>query len=904
MPRTASPKVPAGYRRLAGSERRAQPGATRIGPAPAEERIEVTVILRRRPDGPEVPGHHEYLTPPSQRPRLAADEFAERYGFDPADVERLTEFAEQQGLEVTGAHPARRAVYLAGTVEQFEQAFAVSLGRYQYERETRSRDGRREPISETVTYRGREGQLAVPRALADAIVGVFGLDDRSVTHRNLADPPSTGTITLPEVRDLYGFPANQAAGQTIAIFSEGGYLSSDIDANFGGNPPAVTDISIDASNGGFADPETTQDIFIAAAVAPGADVAVYFNGGGQKGWVDTIGRIVHPDPGDPVCSVMSSSFYILNGDDAGLASGVTAALIDAVSEAFADAAIQGVTLCIASGDTGTESKIGDGSAHVQYPGSDPWVLSCGGTTIGDVTAAGFDEWVWADQFSFGGSPLISGATGGGVSAIFELPSYQVDAGVPVSLNDGHRGRGVPDVAANSSPNSGYPIILDGSLSDWPANGTSASAPLWAGLIAVINAALGENVGFVNPALYALGSSAFRDITAQPGAADNGLFGTPGYPVTAGWDACTGWGAPQGNALLTGLHHFYGPAIAVSPEDGLAFGTVCSGPRYLSLTVANVGSTDLMLLDVARIAGSADFTVLPLPGTPLALAPGAEITFTVRYEPTGAPGSSETGVIRITSDDPLRPEVDLKATATIGSGSLRTVIADSGDFGRCCVGSFVDRPLTLVNDGPCTLTITGLASDSGDFVVHGVAAYPLKLAAGTSLAMPIRFRPESLGAHLAQLTVDSDDPSGAKPVQVSGRSPGGRLTVSGSGLFDGVPACEHAEKTVWVANTGECPLHVSHVGFRHPAEPWHLVNNPFPATLAAGAMLPVVIRYHAIERYARLRELEIVSDDPDTPVREIEVLAHTVWPCGCEERPQCGCCEPPRCCDDDGRRHHG
>jgi kumamolisin len=857
-----------------------------------------------------VPAHHEYLTPPSRRPRLTEDEFAERYGLHPDDLERVTEFAERNGLEVTGSHAGRRAVYLAGTVERFQQAFGVSLGRYEYERETRRRGGRRELVSDTVSYRGREGYIHVPTALAESIVGVFGLDDRSVTHHNLADPPSTGTITLPEVRDLYEFPANQAAGQTIAIFSEGGYLSSDIDANFGGNPPLVTDVSIDASNGGFADAETTQDIFIAASVAPGADVAVYFTGGGQKGWVDLLGRVVHPDPGDPVCSVLSSSFYILNGDDAALASGVTAGLIDAVSAAFADAAVQGVTICIASGDTGTESKIPDGQAHVQYPGSDPWVLSCGGTTIGEVSPTGFAEWVWADSFSFGGSPVISGATGGGVSAIFELPSYQVDAGVPASLNDGRHGRGVPDVAANSSPNSGYPIILDGSLSAWPANGTSASAPLWAGLIAVINAALGENVGFVNPALYALGSSAFRDILAHPGASDNGLFGTAGYPVTPGWDACTGWGGPRGRTLLTGLHHFYGPVIAVSPEDGLAFGTVCEGAggvRFLTLTVSNVGSTDLLILEVARVAGSADFTVLPLPGTPLALAPGSEITFTVRFDHAGPPGSVQEAVIRVISDDPLRPEFDLKATATIGSGSLQTVIADAGGFGSCCIGSFVDRPLTLVNDGPCTLTITAMSSSSAEFELPGVVSYPLKLAAGNSLAVPIRFRPASLGSHSAQLTIDSDDPAGPKHLAVSGLAPAGNVTVSGSGLFGGVRACEHAEKTIWVANTGECRLHVSSVGFRHPSEPWELVNNPFPATLAPGALLPVVIRYHAIERYARLRELEVVSDDPDTPVRVIEVLAHTIWEscgCGCNERPPCGCCEPPHCCDDDGERHHG
>jgi kumamolisin len=389
MPRTASAKMPAGYRRLAGSERRAHEGAALIEPAPADEYLEVTVILRRRPDGSPLPGEREHLKPPAERPRLAPETFAERYGFDETEALRVAEFAAVNGLEVIGSNAARRAVYLAGTVERFQAAFAVTLDRYEYEREARRGDG--EPVREIVRYRGREGFIGVPAELTDAIVGVFGLDNRSVTRHNAADPPSTSPITLAQVTGLYDFPSNVAAGQTIAIFSEAGYLSSDIAANFSGPPPNVTDISVNASNNG--DPttdngETTQDIVIAASVAPGADVAVYFCDGSQKGWVDLVGRVVHPDLGDPVCSVLSSSFYILNGDDGALSSGATAALVNAVSEAFADAAVQRVTVCIASGDQGTKSKIADGAAHVQYPGSDPWVLSCGGTTIGDVTAGG------------------------------------------------------------------------------------------------------------------------------------------------------------------------------------------------------------------------------------------------------------------------------------------------------------------------------------------------------------------------------------------------------------------------------------------------------------------------------------------------------------------------------------
>ena len=792
----ASSKIPSGYRRLPGSERSAAPDAELIGPASDSDRVHVTVVLRRRPDGPPVPDPSYYLnTPPSQRRRLSQGEFAERYGAAEDDIAAVRDFAGRNNLEVTEVNAARRTVELSGTVGQISSAFAVTLSQYRRPLPP----GRRRDEAGTEVYRGREGFIHVPAALVEIIVGVFGLDNRSVSHRNAADPPNTNPVPLTQVTQLYDFPVNQAIGQTIAIFSlggfQGGYLASDIGSNFGGSPPVVTDVPVNAGNGNFADPETTQDIVISASVAPGADVAVYFNDGTQQGWVKTIGRVAHPQAGDPVCSVLSSSWYLRNGDDSALSSGTTAALITAVSQAFEDAAIQGVTVCIASGDTGSESKIPDGKAHVQYPGSDPWVLSCGGTTIGNVSGTSFDEWVWNDG---------SGATGGGVSAIFPLPWYQVDAGVPGSVNDGHHGRGVPDVAANASVASGYPIIVGGG--PFPGNGTSASAPLWAGLIAVLNAALNENIGFVNPVLYALGSSVFRDIVAEPGAADNSRFGTPGYPAGPGWDACTGWGSPRGKALLAGLRGFYGPAIAVNLQDDLDFGVACRRPRYRTVHVYNVGNRDLMILSVQRVSGSGDFTVRPAPATPLALAPGAGIDFTIEYRPT-APGTAGTATIQIVSNDPVTPALDLVARGESGAG---------------------------------------------------------------------------------------------------------KLAVTGSARFGGVRACCFEERTIWIANVGDCALHVSDVAFRHPAKAWKLVNNAFPATLHPGACLAVVIRYHAIERYARVRELVITSDDPHTPVRELEVLAHTVpdEPCRndcasgcCQERgrcePSCRCRE--RCPDEDEDR---
>jgi kumamolisin len=319
-----------------------------------------------------------------------------------------------------------------------------------------------------------------------------------------------------------------------------------------GHPaPTVTDILLNGATNSGVDPfgEISQDIQIAGAFAPNAAINVYLTTTDQAGWVAAISRLAHPNAGDAVCSVLSSSYYICDGDDAATlsAEGVSTAFVQAVSAAFQDAAIQGVTICIASGDTGTDSKVGDGKAHVQYPGSDPWVLSVGGTTVGNINGSSFDEYVWNDS---------GNATGGGISDYFAVPSYQANAGVPASVNDAnHRGRGVPDVAGNANPASGYSGMQMGG-STFTGAGTSASAPQWAGLIAVINAALATNVGFVNPALYALRGAGFRDIVHGNGPADNGVSGVTGYPARAGWDACTGWGSPNGQALLDSLRTIY------------------------------------------------------------------------------------------------------------------------------------------------------------------------------------------------------------------------------------------------------------------------------------------------------------------------------------------------------------
>ena len=546
------------YAPLQGSERRAATGAKLLGPAESDNTITVTVMVRRRKDGPPMP-EPELHTPQSERRRMPPEEFAAKYGAADEDFAKVADFARSHGLTVVETHPARRTMVLSGTIARMSSAFQVKLGLYEH---TVTQDRSHE--THTETYRGREGSIYMPKGLHGIVEGVFGLDNRNISKRNAADPPNTTTLTTTHIAQLYNFPTNSAAGQTIGIVSMDGYQPADIAATFGGNPPSVTDVPVDANNSGNADGETTQDICIAGLAAPGAAIAVYFQTGTQQGWVEMLGKVANPEGSDPHCSVISSSFYISNGDDSATLAkeGITAALLDAVSAAFQDAGVQGVTVCIACGDTGSNSKVNDGKAHVQFPGSCPWVLSIGGTTIGNVNGSSFDEYVWNDPAP--SDPQQWGTTGGGISDHFNsLPSWQAAAGVPQSVNDGHVGRGIPDVSANASLNSGYSGIVIGGNAG-VGNGTSASSPLWAGLIAVINAALGHNVGFVNPALYALGSSVFRDIVPGAGPMDNSNAGVTGYPAGVGWDACTGWGSPNGAALLAALQQSVAPVGAMVP----------------------------------------------------------------------------------------------------------------------------------------------------------------------------------------------------------------------------------------------------------------------------------------------------------------------------------------------------
>lgn len=532
--------------RLEGSEHSLLNPTKRVGRVKATESFCVTVVLRRRPDGDFMPavGSLKYLRKGHQR-RLSKNTFIRKYGTYPKDISRVRKFAKNNGLKISCVNRPRRIIILSGNTRQFERAFSVKLHYYKYSRKDFTGQDLKNAKK---TFRGREGFIYIPKYLIKRIIGVFGLDNRYIGRRNTNGfSGNVSLLTVPTVAKLYNFPTNSAAGQTIAIFSISGYLPQDVQTYFQSLPGYYVPRIIDVPNDGnirCADPETTQDICIVGSVAQGANIAVYYAPtNDQQGWVNLISRAIHPESSDPVCSVLSCSFLCLKSDD------LNASFVNALNHCFSDAHIQGVTVCAASGDYGSDCNVGDGQAHVEYPASDPFVLSCGGTAIQNLNGNSFDEFVWNDD---------TGATGGGISNFFTeanaslVPSYnyQKIVNVPKSVNDGHVGRGVPDVSANASLHSGYSITCGGQ--GIVVGGTSAAAPLYAGLIAVINAALKTNVGFINAKLYANATTVTRRISGPPGPVNNRFNGAPGYPATIGWNACTGLGAINGNAFLVAL----------------------------------------------------------------------------------------------------------------------------------------------------------------------------------------------------------------------------------------------------------------------------------------------------------------------------------------------------------------
>jgi len=514
---------------LVGSERKPLPGARSIGKADPGERLEVTLVLRHRQHEQLEERVRKIAAGDKSERHLTHEEYDQQFGADSTDIQAVKQFANQHGLAVVDEHAGRRHVVLSGTVAQFNDAFGVELEQFEH------------PGG---SYRGRIGAIHLPDELNGVVTAVFGLDNRPQarphfrtlpTHRNVewhAAAAASTSFTPTQLAALYNFPTGTGQGECIAIIElGGGYRTTDLQRYFTGlnvSQPRVFAASVDhgknhpTGSGNGPDGEVMLDIEVAGAIAPDAKIVVYFAPNTDAGFLDAIAAAIHDTTNRP--SVISISW-------GGPESNWTAQAMTAFDQAFQAAAAMGITVCVASGDNGSDDGVGDGADHVDFPASSPFSLACGGTNLQASGTSITQETVWNEGPG-------NGATGGGVSGFFALPPYQ--EGLQVRKTSGATQalamRGVPDVCGDADPATGYDVRVDGQ--NIVIGGTSAVAPLWAGLIARINAAKARRAGFINPHLY-VNASALHDITQG----NNGSFA-----AATGWDACTGLGSPNGQKV--------------------------------------------------------------------------------------------------------------------------------------------------------------------------------------------------------------------------------------------------------------------------------------------------------------------------------------------------------------------
>jgi kumamolisin len=527
---------PQGFTRLSGSERKPPENAQQVGPVDPNERIEVSIYLRS-PSTESIAGDdREHAAKPGRR--MTREEHSARHSAAPDDLAKIEAFARDHHLTVVEKDSVSRQVVLAGTAAAMMEAFATELQRYEYE---------------GGTFRGRSGHLHIPNELDQIVTGVFGLDNRPQARprfRQYVLSPVTAqggatvpiSYTPPQVAEFYDFPPIlDGSGQCIALIElGGGYTTQELTTYFQKlniATPNVISVSVDggqntpAGKADSDDAEVLLDIEVAGSIAPGAIIAVYFAPNTDRGFLDAITQATNDATNNP--SVISISWGAPESD-------WTTQSMQAIDQAFQAATAVGVTVCCAAGDNGSSDGVTDNKAHVDFPASSPYALGCGGTRLEAANNQIVSEVVWNDLAAG------NGATGGGVSDVFGLPSWQECVQVPPSINDKHVGRGVPDVAGNADPETAYHIYVDGQMIS--TGGTSAVAPLWAGLIALLNQQYGQSVGYLNPFLYHHYAefreiAALRDITSG----NNG-----GYTAGPGWNACTGLGTPDGTDLLAML----------------------------------------------------------------------------------------------------------------------------------------------------------------------------------------------------------------------------------------------------------------------------------------------------------------------------------------------------------------
>jgi uncharacterized protein YjbI with pentapeptide repeats len=349
-----------------------------------------------------------------------------------------------------------------------------------------------------------------------------------------SEAKSSRSYSVAELMRLYNFPDLDGQGQTIGIIElGGGFKKTDLASYFKKMnipEPDVTWKSVDngqnsPSNANSADGEVQINIEVVGSVAPKAKIVVYFTVNTDQGYIDAVKAAIDDTQNHP--KVIMTGWGSAEGN-------WTRDAMQSIDKELHRAADAGITFIAGSGDNGSTDGVSDGKPHVDFPGSSQWALTVGGTRLETEGANIRSEVVWNDEAN------NEGAGGTGFSTVFPLPDWQEGVSQP-TRGSGKSGRSIPDVSINASPVTGYQALIDGKA--MVLGGTSAAAPLWAGLIALINQGLGKNVGYFNPILYkTIGSTgAFNPVPRGEGIQPH-----------PGWTPLTGWGTPDGRKLLAAL----------------------------------------------------------------------------------------------------------------------------------------------------------------------------------------------------------------------------------------------------------------------------------------------------------------------------------------------------------------
>lgn len=500
-------------------------------------------------------------------PILSHDEFVYHFGTEDDVIAVVTDFAAANNLEIAEACSTKSSVKLKGLADSFNRIFGITLHTV---------------VDDDHIYHTYDGDLKMPDSINDVVEMIMGLDT-SIRFKNhaIADVhddtevdlkispsvyPTKATVTPVQVAKAYNLPPGDGYGGCVAILEmtyynsptdnyQTGYNASDVNSSFsriGLTAPTIVNISVSGAVPlSVSDAESMLDIYCAGAVVPKATIAYYTGPNSGQGFLD--------------CILAVAADNVNNPSALGISWGGTEGSYDYLASAFQACIAKGITCFVSAGDSGAANLVPD------YPASSPYVISSGGTSIylnadNSLNA----ETAWA-------------STGGGISSIISKPSWQnglnyttysttAGASAPAALSM----RGYPDVSAPSDSLTGYVFYVNSVLCR--VGGTSAAAPFLAGMIVRLNVLLGKRIGYCNALFYA-NPGIFNDITQG----DNALTQN-GYITTAGWDAVTGLGSPNGPAMYRLLHTgttYPKTNLGFRPAAGESFPRINDGSRHVT-----------------------------------------------------------------------------------------------------------------------------------------------------------------------------------------------------------------------------------------------------------------------------------------------------------------------------------